>query len=185
MQDISRDILIQASKGDIGAFEQIYKASADFVYNVAFRITCNRDDAQEVTQDVFLKIYNNLKKFQFRSSFKTWIYRIAVNSAINTYRRMSREQARRLDFDMVIKSKPATQLEEQPIDKQDREHLLMSLLKILNPDQRACIVLREIEGLDYKQIAVALDININTVRSRLKRAREALMAYVKKRGDLQ
>ena len=84
MQEISKDILMQAAKGDIGAFEEIYRIASDFIFNVAYRITNNNEDAEEVSQDVFIKIYKNLKGFRFQSSFKTWIYRIAVNSAVNT-----------------------------------------------------------------------------------------------------
>jgi len=182
MQDIPRDILIQASEGDILAFEEIYKALSSFVYNVALRITRNADDAKETTQDVFIKIYKNLKRFRFHSSFKTWVYRITANAALNTLKRSSRETGQRVDYDIELKSKDDRDTVTQDIDRQINKKLLSSLLDILNPDQRACIVLREIEGLDYKEISAALNININTVRSRLKRAREALLAHGK-RGE--
>lgn len=185
MQDISKDILIRASEGDIDAFEEIYKITSGFVYNVVLRITNNKDDAQEVTQDVFLKIYKNLKKFQFRCSFKTWIYRISANTAINAYRKKSKEIIRKSDYETAIKSEPSKQATEEKIEKADREAVLTSLLKELNPNQRACIVLREIEGLDYKEISDTLKININTVRSRLKRAREALLFCACKRREVK
>jgi RNA polymerase sigma-70 factor (ECF subfamily) len=85
--DISREILIKAAQGGISEFEALYKAAAGFVYTVALRVTANEQDAQEVTQDVFLKIHKKLKDFRFRSSFKTWVYRITVNTALNTLRR--------------------------------------------------------------------------------------------------
>lgn len=78
IQDLSKDVLLQAAQGDIQAFEEIYKVTSGFVYNVAFRVVGNKEDAQEITQDVFLKIYKNLKNFEFRASFKTWVYRIAI-----------------------------------------------------------------------------------------------------------
>ena len=74
MQDIPKDVLIKAAEGDIKAFEHIYRVTSGFVYSVAFRITQNTQEAEEVTQDVFLKIHKNLKNFRFRASFKTWIY---------------------------------------------------------------------------------------------------------------
>ena len=183
MQDIAKDILIQASEGDMGAFEQIYRATSGFVYTLAFRITNNAADAQEVTQDVFLKIYKNLKKFQFRSSFKTWVYRIAVNTAINSYRRTVKELKRKVEYDEAVHVVPAPDRTDASIDAQDNRESVQHLLRLLNPDQRACLLLREIERLSYREIAGALKINLNTVRTRLKRAREALMAYNKKRGD--
>ncbi|MBL7130945.1 MAG: RNA polymerase sigma factor [Candidatus Omnitrophica bacterium] len=180
MQDLPRDILIRASQGDIEAFKEIYKATSGFVYTLALRITNNIEDAQEVTQDVFLKIYKNLKSFQFRSSFKTWIYRITANTAINAYKRKSKEILHKGDYEITIKTESAPNETTEIIDKEQKEQLLRSLLDMLNPDQRACITLREIEGLNYKEISKALKININTVRSRLKRAREALLTYRKK-----
>ncbi|MBU4343616.1 MAG: sigma-70 family RNA polymerase sigma factor [Candidatus Omnitrophica bacterium] len=183
MQDISRDLLMQASKGDMQAFEEIYRLASSFVYSVALRIISNADEAKEVTQDVFIKIYNNLRRFRFRSSFKTWVYRITANTALNALKKNSKEMSRRAaDYDVALKAKDDRATTTQAIEMDDNKKLLSSLLDMLNPDQRACIVLREIEGLDYKEISRALGININTVRSRLKRAREALLAHGK-RGD--
>jgi len=190
LEDISRDIVMRASRGDREAFEIIYRATSDFVYRTALRITNNRDDAEDVTQDVFIKIYQNLKNFRFRSSFKTWAYRITVNAAINTCKGISKEMDRRnddgslMDRDMDQYASSARRRQtyrmENPealVDKEDNEKRIASLLETLNPDQRACIVLREIEGLNYQEISEVLKININTVRSRLKRARETLLAY--------
>ncbi len=180
MENINIDILIRASKGDIDAFEQIYKSASTFVYNVALRITHNSADAQEVTQDVFMKIYHNLKNFQFRSAFKTWVYRITVNTAINRYRKTTREEKDRLGYDTVSESLAAENRTIEQVSQGDNETRLNTLLGSLNPEFKACLVLREIEGLSYQEIALALSIPINTVRSRLKRAREALLVQARK-----
>ena len=172
---------MRACEGDMEAFEEIYKAASGFVYSVAFRITNSRNDAQEVIQDVFLKIYKNLKSFKFRSSFKTWVYRVTVNTAVNTYRKTSKEMRRRVDGDFAIQFESTPPGTKKTINKEDNEVFLASLLAILNPEQRTCIILKEIEGLNYKEISEVLKININTVRSRLKRAREALLIYRKER----
>ena len=91
MEDIPRDIIVRASEGDMEAFEKIYRHASDYIYNITYRITNNAQDAQEATQDTFLKIYDNLADFRFRSTFKTWAYRIAVNTALNTYKKRARE----------------------------------------------------------------------------------------------
>ncbi len=171
MQNISEDILIQASEGEMEAFEKIYKATSDFVYNIAFRIVNDKEDAEEVTQEVFLTIYRKLKSFSFQSSFKTWVYRITVNSAINYYKKKSREFNRMNEYKEVLEFTNETKANDS---KGHQKEMITSLLKVLNPDQRACLVLRSIEGLSYQEIAESLKININTVRSRLKRAREIL-----------
>ena len=182
MQDISKELLTQASTGDIQAFEEIYRLASSFVYSVALRVTRNTDEAKEVSQDVFIKIYNNLRSFRFRSSFKTWLYRITTNTALNALKKSSKDINRRVDYDVALKANDDSATATHAIEMDDNKKLLSSLLDMLNSDQRACIVLREIEGLNYREISKALSININTVRSRLKRARETLLAHGK-RGD--
>jgi len=183
MQELSLELIEKAGQGDIAAFEEIYRQTSGFVYNVAFRVTGNNHDAAEVTQDVFMKAYRSLKNFEYRSSLKTWLYRIAVNLAINHYRKNARHAQGRVEFDPAsdygydYKTDPAAQI----IEKEERERKVVSLLDALEPEQRVCIVLREIEGLSYEEIAGALKININTVRSRLSRAREKLLAFAEKR----
>jgi RNA polymerase sigma-70 factor (ECF subfamily) len=179
MVDISRDILIQAAEGDIKAFEQVYNSASGFVYNVAFRITNNRSDAEDVTQDVFMRIFRGLKDFKFESSFKTWAYRITVNTAINKYRQSLRENNRRREYKSEADRQLSTDKTNEFIDNENAEKDVASLLNKLDAGQRACIVLREIEGLSYKEMSELLKININTVRSRLRRARQALLENAK------
>ncbi len=182
MRDISPDILKRAAGGDIEAFEDIYRSFSSFVYNVALGITHNRVDAEEVTQDVFVKAYRGLKGFRFGSSFKTWVYRIAVNEALNRYNRSKKEKSRRLDYDDSIETQPAIDSAAEEIMRSDSERRYAMLLEKLDQHQRACLVLREIEGLSYKDIAGVLRIPINTVRSRLLRARQALLEKARKGG---
>ena len=180
MEDIPRETIELAQTGDIEAFERIYKAASGFVYNVALRVVNNRQEAQEVTQDVFVKIYHSLKEFEFRSSFKTWAYRICVNTALNACKKFNKHEHRKQDIDTVIDTQAASvDVKKELLEKDERQQAkakLHALLEMLNPEQRTCIVLREIEGLSYEEISRTLRIKINTVRSRLKRARVALMA---------
>lgn len=180
METISKDALIQAQQGSVEAFERIYRAHADFVYNVSYRIANNAEDAKDITQDVFLKVHRNLKRFGFRSSLKTWIYRITVNTTINACKRRSRYLNRRAGYNDRIKHEELGKLAKDTIEEKNSRELLEHLFGALNPDQRACMALRDIEGLSYREIAETLNININTVRSRLKRARETLVALRQK-----
>ena len=179
MEDISKETIEGASGGDINAFEEIYTSYSGFVYNVALRVVNNSSNAEEITQDVFMKIYKSLRNFRFKSSFKTWVYRITVNTAINAYRRMSKEAKRRGDYNTALKTHGTDDKTEEHFKKEDNEKLLKLLLDKLSVNQRSCIVLREIEGLSYEEISRVLGININTVRSRIKRARLALLAHGK------
>lgn len=176
--DIPKDVLLQAAHGDIQAFEEVYKATSGFVYNVAFRIAGNKEDAQEITQDVFLKIYKNLKNFEFRSAFKTWVYRVTVNTALNSRKKTARGLNQQVEYNENMLSAEADSRSDPLADfmeKQYRKKIIAGLLKELKPQQRAYIVLREMQGLSYEEIAQTLKVNINTVRTRLKRAREILL----------
>lgn len=179
MSEISSEILTRASNGDIEAFEQVYKNFSKFVYNVSLKITRHSHDAEEVTQDTFMKIYHKLKTFRFRSSFRTWVYRIAVNTAINYRRSLIKRESQWVDFETVALTLSDDKMVSDNIIKQDDSARLDLLLKGLKPAYRVCLILREIEGLSYQEIASVLEIPVNTVRSRLKRAREALMEVTK------
>jgi RNA polymerase sigma-70 factor (ECF subfamily) len=184
MEEIAKDILIRASQGDMQAFEDVYKTSSSFVYNVAFRVVNNREDALEVAQDVFMIIYHKLKGFRFESSFKTWVYRITANSAINFAKKSSRTKTVPYEDSFACHAMGGGEgaLLSEAQTRMDQEHqsqLVENLLAELNCDQRACVVLRDIQGLSYEEIARALNININTVRSRLKRSREKLLSLRK------
>ena len=180
MQDISDDILIQAAKGDIQAFEKVYKTYAPFVYNVAYRMVEAKEDAEEITSEVFLTIHKKLSSFMFRSSLRTWVYRITVNCSINTLNKRKSDRRGIVDVEDVLNfvASPSDQL-KQSIEAEDQEHKIRALLNVLNPDERACIVLRNIEGLSYEDIARSLGVNINTVRSRLKRGLAKMAAIGK------
>lgn len=180
MIDIALGTLERACQGDMEAFEQIYKMASGFVYNVALRITRNSADAQEVAQEVFIKLYHSLKDFQFRSSFKTWLYRITVNMAIDHYRKSAKKEKHKVYFDNIIESFPSSYSTAEGAIQSDNETRLNALLEILGPQQKVCLILREIEGLSYQEIAATLKIPVNTVRSRLKRARQTLLEGARK-----
>ena len=177
MKKLSEDILVQASRGDVGSFELIYKAHCGFVYRVALRMTNNIQDAEEITQEVFLTVYRKLKKFCFESSFDTWVYRIALNSTINYLKKMSKERKKMVQYQDELKQANGFSQERKIMSKHYHEKVISSLLTLLNPDQRMCIVLRSMEGLSYEEIAKTLKIKINTVRSRIKRGREILLTF--------
>jgi RNA polymerase sigma-70 factor (ECF subfamily) len=179
MKELSKEIVSRAAEGSIEAFEQIYRAYSRFVYHVAYRVVNEVEEAEEIAQDVFLTVYRKLGTFGHKSSFKTWIYRIAVNTAINHAKKISKEQQRSVAFDNTMEWHLSVDPWNEKIDRDHREQIVSALLSALNSDQRACLVLRDLEGLSYEEIAETLETNINTVRSRLKRGRERLLALSK------
>jgi RNA polymerase sigma-70 factor, ECF subfamily len=185
MQDITQETLTKAAQGDLKAFETIYRESSSFVYNVAFRVVGRKEDAEEVVQEVFLTVHHKLKDFRFESSFKTWIYRVTVNQAINMAKKTAKTRDKMTAYDEEVHPIPVAADIETKIEKEHNEELVEELLSAVNPDQRACVVLCNIEGLSYEEIAKTLKININTVRSRLKRAREKMLSLKKQVGYVQ
>jgi RNA polymerase sigma-70 factor, ECF subfamily len=169
MDDLSQELLKEAAAGDMVAFEKLYRVYSPFVYNVALRMVEAKEDAEEVTQEVFLTLHKKLNTFLFKSSLKTWIYRITVNCSINLLNQRNKRQKGRVDIDDTLLYAAGPDEFGVRIDKEDNERKVRALLDVLNPDERACIVLRNIEGLSYAGVAQALNVNINTVRTRLKR----------------
>ncbi len=181
MRNISRETIEKAAAGDMDAFEEIYKTFSSTVFTIALNVTRDRLDAEEAAQDVFVKIFRKLRDFKFESSFGTWIYRITINTAINKYHARSRNKQNTQDF----KSSGEVAGPDAAKDKYDKEDAgskVAGLLRSLSPEHRSCIVLRELEGLDYKEMAEVLRVPLNTVRSRLKRARQALIGHYRKEG---
>ncbi|NLE64303.1 MAG: sigma-70 family RNA polymerase sigma factor [Elusimicrobia bacterium] len=175
MQDIKGDVVSRAGQGDLKALEMIFKAYGDLVFNVSLRIVNNREDAEEVSQDVLWIIARKIRSFEGRSSLKTWIYRITINAALR-YARRNTGKGRFVEYDDTINGGSGGNDVERAADKEQAEAVVQGLLGELSEEQRACIVLRSMEGLSYEGIADVLGIRVNAVRSRLKRAREKLLS---------
>ena len=183
MPELGLDVIRRAQDNDIAAFEEIYRHYAGMVYRVALRMTGCVEDAEEVTQEVFVAVHRHLPTFAGNAQLKTWIYRIAVNCSLNAIKKKKRKPE--VAWEEGFDPEDPRQGVREAVEKESQAAKIASLLEDLNADQKMCLVLRAQEGLSYDEIARALKININTVRSRLKRARETLLAQEKeKRGHL-
>lgn len=185
--NVEDEVLIQRWRlGDAGAFDRLVGKYQGRIYNLILKICANPDDAAELTQDTFVKIIENIDGFESRSSFYTWAFRIAVNLTLNYRKRKATvgfssldapvaaadELGRRALADVMLDDKTPT-----PADvAENRElcELVQNALGKLDDEHRTIIVLRDIEGMDYAQIADVLAMELGTVKSRLSRARAAL-----------
>jgi len=171
--------LVNAAKeGDVGAFEQLVKRYDRNVFRIAQHITQNREDAEDVVQDAFLKAYGNLKQFQGQSKFYTWLVRIAVNEALMKLRRRRPERMISLDEDVKTEedSLPREVADwspnpEQQYSQAELRDILTRTIQGLPPSFRTVFVLRDVEGLSTEETAEALELSIPAVKSRLLRAR--------------
>jgi len=177
MEEISQRTIELAQQGERRSFEMIYEAYFGFASHVAYRIVANKEDAEEVVQETFMNIYRNLADFQFRSSLKTWIYRITVNTALNYVKK----RAKHHNHAPYIEAFSATQEPDafKLMESAEGEQRVQRLLNALSADHRAVTVLRSVQGLSYQEISDVLEIPINTVRTRIKRARQALLVLKK------
>jgi len=176
MENITGEIITLAKEGYEHAFEAIYKAYFSFVSNVSYRVVRKREESEEVCQEVFMMIYRKIGDFRQESTLKTWIYRITINCALKYSQKKSKERTGMIEYDEKIPIASNEKDVRNKIDDEENEKVVQDLLNHLNLEQRACLVLRTMEGLSYKEIAETLRIPINTVRSRIKRAREAMLA---------
>ena len=165
---MERELIDQIREGNFQAFEKLYHLYAGFVYNVALGILRNAEDSEEVVQEVFLILYRKINSFLRKSSLRTFIYRIAVNQAINLYRKRSH----RTNCSSVSLT---SQHKEADSEYSEYKELTEAVLNQLPVEHRLILTLREIEGLSYEDISKILKIPIGTVKSRLKRARESFM----------
>jgi RNA polymerase sigma-70 factor, ECF subfamily len=181
-----------AKKGDIGAFEELVRRYDRNVFRIAQHITQNREDAEDVVQDAFLKAYGNLAQFQGQSKFYTWLVRIAVNEALMKLRRRRPERTVSLDQDVetdedTIPREVAdwSPNPEQQYNQAELRELLQKTIQGLPSGFRTVFVLRDVEGLSTEETAEALGLSIPAVKSRLLRARlqlrERLNKYFKRR----
>ena len=189
--------LVRAAKrGDVSAFEDLVRRYDRNVFRIAQHITQNREDAEDVVQDAFLKAYENLDQFQEQSKFYTWLVRIAVNEALMKLRKRRPERMVSLDEEVKTEddSLPREVADwspnpEQQYTQAELREILTRTIQGLPPGFRTVFVLRDVEGLSTEETADALDLSIPAVKSRLLRARlqlrDRLSRYFQKResGD--
>jgi RNA polymerase sigma-70 factor (ECF subfamily) len=184
--NLDDDMLVrQSQKGDSKAMEILIIKYQDRIYNVILKICGNKDDAAELTQDAFVKVLQSIDKFQSRSSFYTWAFRIAVNLTINYCKRKAKLDIKSIDDDFQDSSNAQKTLKALLKDKHSADPAIITAnrelvefikraIMRLDNEHRAVIVLRDIEGMNYAQMADILEINLGTVKSRLSRARSHL-----------
>ena len=195
-EEVHPDILLvnRAREGDVQAFEQLVKQYDRQVFRIAQHITQNREDAEDVVQDAFLKAYEKLEQFQGNSKFYTWLVRIAVNEALMKLRKRRPERFVSLDEDVQTEedSMPREIADwspnpEQLYDQSELKDILGKTINGLPPSFRTVFVLRDVEGLSTEETAETLGLSVPAVKSRLLRARlqlrERLSRYFRKNGN--
>lgn len=181
-------LLDRARAGDPGAFETLVRRYQGWVFTLALRMLADRAEAEDVAQEIFLKAYRGLKRFRGESRFSTWLYAIASHHCLNHLA----ARRRRPQHDGPGSARPNPALEDRPalvdrladpapradalLERADRARLVQAELANLTEEHRIILILRDIQGLSYEEIAEALRLELGTVRSRLHRARMEMKA---------
>jgi len=173
--------LIQKSKdGDVSAFEELITEYKKIAYNIALRILKNKEDAEDISQEALIKVFRSINQFNMMSSFKTWLYRIVVNTCLDFKRT---QKALVISVDQPIQSghneffvdiqddRPSP---EEIAQSKQTQKVIVDTIDKLEEDFRNVIILRDINGFSYEEISEILSCNIGTVKSRISRGRQRL-----------
>ncbi len=180
----------RVQRGDVNAFEPLMAAYEKNVYNLALRMTGNAQDAEDMTQEAFLKAYSSLDSFRGDSKFSVWLYRIVSNVCLDHLRRKSRRPAVSLSMeddegeDVQLDLPDTSQSPEELLEKKLTREAVQRGLAQLPEDARQILLLREIQGLSYEEIGRVLELDPGTVKSRIFRARKRLCAFLLQDGNL-
>ncbi len=175
-----KDLIVRSQRGDHSAFEQLVLKYQDRIYNLCRHMIQDSDDTQDAAQEVFIKAYSGLRSYRPEASLYTWLYRIAVNTCLD-YSKKSRPEPFE-DESAVENFASAQPSPERLYQSKETGRLIEAALQRLPKKLRAAIVLKEIEGLSYEEIAESLDTSIGTVKSRISRAREEMRRLLEKKS---
>jgi len=180
-----QELIARCQRGELDAYEPLVNKYRERIYAQAYNLTRNADDATDLCQETFVKAWKSLKNFRGQSSFYTWLYRIATNLGIDLIR--SREKNPTTEFDDAIEKEETTEnqpfahqrLPSDDVLRKELGQAIDAAIAKLSPEHRTVVVLREFEGMDYREIARTVGCSIGTVMSRLHYARANLQKTLK------
>ena len=183
--ETERQLVERIQAGDRSAFVRLLDAYETRVYRLALRFTNSAPDAEDVTQEIFLGVYKGLGNFRGNSALGTWIYRIAMNHCLE-FRRKRKLDCMPYGDDLNLATSDWREDPFQSAGRQELSDKVEAALSSLSPLHRDVIVLHELQGMTYQEVAAALDVPVGTVKSRLSNAfrklRELLGGYVREEG---
>ncbi|MFZ5989636.1 MAG: RNA polymerase sigma factor [Bacillota bacterium] len=183
--DRDKELVINTLNGDMDSFSSLVLGYQERLYNFLLRLTSCREDAEEILQDVFIRVYKYLYKFDLDMSFSTWVYRIAVNTFKDHYKRKKR-QCITCSYDGIASI--AESFNNRPEAVYERREHFIEIIKIINTlkeDQKIAIILRYIQDFQYKEIAEILGISTENAKMKVSRARKTISeSYRKQHGGV-
>ena len=184
-----KELLYKAKQGDMDAFEQIIKLYEKKICQTIFYMVKNDSQVEDIAQEVFIKVYKNLSKFNEQSSLYTWIYRITMNACFDEIKKEKKvyHLSNYIDTDdgeQEIEYEDEKQNVDEIVERKLNKEVLIKAIKSLNEEYRSLIVLRDIRGFSYWEISDMLNMKLGTVKSKISRARESLKKELIKSSEL-
>lgn len=185
-RDLDWAVLQKVQAGNVGAYDQLVQKYREQVFSVIYNMTSNREDASDLTQETFIKAFQAIGRFKGKSSFFTWVYRIAINSTMTFLKKRNRR--RFISYENIDEEVSNTEIFERLTAKNQTEkgalmgelqEKLNDALQKLSLKHRTVVILHEIEGLEHAEIAEITKTSTGTVRSRLHYAKQQLQSYLK------
>lgn len=175
-----RELIARLQKRDEAAFEELIRQYEKKVYTLCFRMCGNSEDAEEAAQDAFLALWRGIDRFRQESSLSTWIYRLATNACIDTLRRRKKQSGSVSldDEELFVDAVDTSPQPQETVEHRETQKLLQEGLSALPEEYRKVLILREIEGLSYTEIAESASIELGTVKSRISRGRSLLRNFL-------
>lgn len=180
-----RELIARLQKRDEAAFEELIRQYEKKVYTLCFRMCGNSEDAEETAQDAFLALWRGIDRFRQESSLSTWIYRLATNACIDTLRRRKKQSGSVSldDEELFVDAVDTSPQPQETVEHRETQKLLQEGLSALPEEYRKVLILREIEGLSYTEIAESASIELGTVKSRISRGRSLLRNFLSGNGN--
>ncbi|HXX21727.1 MAG TPA: RNA polymerase sigma factor [Terriglobia bacterium] len=179
-----QELLDRCLAGEDSAWEALLRAYTRKIYNLCYRFTGRVEEAEDVTQEVFIKVFQTLKTYQAaQGSFATWLNRVARNHLVDHYRRARKDRVTSSLEDELTEAeqKPSEHMEPTgQVESRERREVLQMALDKLSPDLREAVILRDLHDLDYEEIAQVLRVPQGTVKSRINRGRLELGRVLKR-----
>jgi RNA polymerase sigma-70 factor, ECF subfamily len=174
------DVLRRAQRGDERAFAQILRAYETTIFNYVYRIVGDRALAEDLTQEVFVRVFQALPRFSLRCKFTTWLFQVTKNRVLDELR--ARE--RRPQAVLAIEEAPRLEIVDPPVERLETIEAVWRAVRELNPDLKMALLLRDVAGLPYNEIADSLEITLATVKWRIFKAREEVQQALAREGIL-
>jgi RNA polymerase sigma-70 factor (ECF subfamily) len=173
-----QDVLRKAQRGDERAFTELLRAYEKPVFNYILRLTGDRSLAEDLTQEVFVRVFQALPRFSMRCKFTTWLFQVTKNRVLDELR--ARE--RRPQAVVTLEEAPALEVLDQPVERIETMDAVWRAVHELNPDLKMALLLRDVVGMPYNEIADSLEITLATVKWRIFKAREEVQLALEREG---